>query len=66
MGNVEKPVGHETRLAPEYSEARSLLEEKRGAMSRVAEIDHTLRELSKEEPDLSGRRPLEGARKTNP
>jgi hypothetical protein len=51
MGNVYRPVGHGTRLAAEYSEARSLLEEKRSAMARIAEIDRMLRELSKEEPD---------------
>jgi hypothetical protein len=42
MVNVYKSV--------EYSEATSLLQEKRQAMARVVEIDRTLRKLSKEEP----------------
>lgn len=51
MGNVYKPVDHSLRLSLEYSEARSLLEKKREAMARVAEIDRALRRLQGEDFD---------------
>jgi hypothetical protein len=51
MGNVYKPVDHSLRLSSEYVEARSLFEEKREAMARVAEIDRALRRLQDEDSD---------------
>lgn len=50
MGNVYKLAEPGMRIRAEYKEAASLFEEKRQAMARVAEIDRTLRKLSKEEP----------------
>jgi hypothetical protein len=49
MGNVYKPVEQDTRLAPEYLEARSLLEERRLLQARLTEINRALRTLSRDE-----------------